>query len=472
MRDPFTGVPQLPWTRHHAVRGYLDLVEETLDGDVRWTLNVSGALIDQLVHYASGGSDPQLDLLSRPWDSWTPIERRELTRFAAMGPPSLTRSVSALRARADAGEVLGGRDVRDLAVGAALGWMGRAARRLEPEVDRIGEPPYDDRAQTWVVGAQKRLLKHLVGRMAQLGATGVGLAASPHDHPILPLLIDTASARRALPDVPDVGYRRPEDALRALVRGRATASNAMGRDVRGCWPSEGAISPEASELIGAAGFKWWVSCGEVAAKSRFAGTAFGRPAAAPGGVAGFFRNQGASNWLSFDAVRLSPSDAIDGLVARMHAGHDVVALDGENPWEGYDDAGAGLRDALRERFAGQLDTFDERVAAGMVGEVTHLHTGSWIRGDLSVWYGHVDDRVVWTALRAVRDAIEGAGDEAMGHMDAALASDHTWWAGEDHDTPFFEDFMTRLRARLSAACAAAGVAVPREAQVSLSRRLA
>src|SRR5690606_37891501 len=123
-----------------------------------------------------------------------------------------------------------------------------------------------------------------------------------------------------------------------------------------------------------------------------------------------------------------PLHAADELLrtARERAGDGVllVALDGENPWESFRDAGAAFRSALyRGLRRGPLRavTLDEAAERAPVGQVTRLHSGSWIQADFHIWIGHEDDRRAWGELNAARRAAEQATDPerreaAMKHL--------------------------------------------------------
>ena len=70
-RDPVTGDPVLPWVRKHALRGYRDVPWILKKTGARATVNLVPSLLDQLDHYAAGGSDPLLRLLESPLASLT-----------------------------------------------------------------------------------------------------------------------------------------------------------------------------------------------------------------------------------------------------------------------------------------------------------------------------------------------------------------------------------------------------------------
>jgi len=90
---------------------------------------------------------------------------------------------------------------------------------------------------------------------------------SPYGHPILPLLIDFRAAQESVAAAPlphAEGY--PGGADRAawhLHEGARVFQRVFGRVPAGCWPSEGAISARALELIDRHGMRWAASSGNV-----------------------------------------------------------------------------------------------------------------------------------------------------------------------------------------------------------------
>src|SRR5688500_12138757 len=82
-RDPRTRRPMMPWVRLHALRGYRDLVIEAVEHAAPMTVNVVPSLLDQLLHYASGGDDRHLELTRKPA---TELDHGELDEVRATFP--------------------------------------------------------------------------------------------------------------------------------------------------------------------------------------------------------------------------------------------------------------------------------------------------------------------------------------------------------------------------------------------------
>jgi alpha-amylase/alpha-mannosidase (GH57 family) len=90
-----------------------------------------------------------------------------------------------------------------------------------------------------------RILAGVVPRWRALAEKGqVELSATPYYHPILPLVCDTDSARRALPDLTlPPRFAHPEDARWHVREAMQSHARRFGRPPAGMWPAEGSVSP-------------------------------------------------------------------------------------------------------------------------------------------------------------------------------------------------------------------------------------
>lgn len=477
-RDPASGRPVMPWVRLHALRGYRDLLVESVERELPVTLNLVPSLVDQLLHYAGGGDDRHLELVRTPAEALLDGFADEAVATLPAGHPAMTRAWPAyaeLRARLAAGPRPDAGALRDLQVWSTLAWFGATAHRDFPvlaEVARKGRGFHED-DKAAVLAAHDAVLRELPDRLARLGRTrGPAVSCSPYFHPILPLLVDARHARRSLPELPDdVAFAWPSDALRQLRDARERIAAVCGVRPVGLWPSEGSVSPEVIALAAEAGFRWVATDEGVLARSARAGG--GRPGGwdLGCGVTGFFRDTDLSDRIGFRYAERHPAAAAEELLRaaadRARGGTLVVALDGENPWESYADAGGAFRRELYDRLArGPVRpvTIDAAAEDAHVGRVSALWTGSWIGADLRIWIGHPEDRAAWRLLALARAAAEDAPPDrreaAMRHLLAAEGSDWFWWYGDDFRTPWAGTFDALFRAHLRAAWAALGRPAP------------
>lgn len=470
-RDPVTKIPMMPWTRLHALRGYRDLLLESVESGVPWTLNIVPGLWEQLLHYAEGGSDSHLDTSRRGADTLEPDEIDAVLRTFPTGHPSMrnTPRYRELEDRILAGRALTVADLRDLQVLSTLVWFGATARRDFPVLDELIAKGggFDESDKAAMLGVQDQVLAQLPALLARFGETaGPALSTTPLHHPILPLLVNLRHAGRSTADPPDVDFEWPQDARLQLDRGRQAMARWTGRAPRGCWPSEGSVSPEVVQLIAEAGFSWLCTDDGVLARSRIERFHRGSGGWDLGhGLTGFFRDHELSDRIGFDYARWDAAEAVADFAHRAGRieGVAVVALDGENPWEAFPDAGAEFRKRLIEVLLRDGITLDAAAELSPVGRVEHLHSGSWIGANFDIWAGAPEDHAAWAMLARARDRVEVAEsgrDEAIEHLLAAEGSDWFWWYGPEFDTPFADAFDAAFRAHVAAAYRAIGSEIP------------
>jgi hypothetical protein len=192
---------------------------------------------------------------------------------------------------------------------------------------------------------------------------------------------------------------------------------------------------------------------------------------ADGRLALLFRDHALSDRLGFVYQSWQGADAVRDLLARLPGdGRAFIALDGENPWEAFPDAGEAF---LRELFTRvPTRTCAEAAEDAPRGTVRVIHTGSWINADFGIWIGHEEDRRGWALLRAAREAWVAAGrpEAARPHLLAAEGSDWFWWFGDDFETPFAAEFDRLFRAHLAAAWRAMGREPPAALESPVKRR--
>ncbi|MBW2255869.1 MAG: hypothetical protein JRI25_14900 [Deltaproteobacteria bacterium] len=467
-RHPTTGSPVMPWVRMHALRGYRDVVLDTIAEGAAVTINVVPSLLDQMQAYARGQTDRHLELTRRPADALDASEVEEVLETFINGHTSLReahRGYRALEAKVASGARLGTDDIRDLQVWSTLAWFGSTAMRDYPEIGelRVKDSDFTEDDKAVMLDVQARILRAFPDLFARVERDGrAALSTSPYFHPILPLLVDTRHARRSLPDAPQEPlFAWPEDALAQLVRARDRVEAMLGTRPGGLWPSEGAVSPEVVEIVAKAGFSWLATDQGVLEQSTRKGTGYAGGWDLGHGVVGFFRDRDLSDRIGFRYASRDPAESVADLLtaARERAGDRVltVALDGENPWEAWPDAGAAFRRLLyRGLREGPIEgiTLDAAAERKPVGRVVKLHTGSWIGANLGIWIGHEQDHMAWRLLGDARRAIDQAPPELAGRalekLLPAEGSDWTWWYGDEFTSPFdalFDElFRTHVRA--------------------------
>ena len=342
--------------------------------------------------------------------------------------------------------------------------MGFAARREEPLVAALvtKERSFTESEKIQLLDLSRRMAQKVVPRWKALAARGiVEITCSPLYHPILPLLVDTDSARRAMPDATlPPRFRHPEDAREQVRRGLARAERDFGGRPSGMWPSEGSVSPEVLEILAQEGVRWCATDQGNLERSELAERPAGPLHHQPwlhGETAIFFRDRELSDLIGFRYARSEAQQAAEDLVRRIAAaGPDAtvtLALDGENPWEHYPQSGEAFLDALYSRLGKEVTPVlprDEIAQRKPSRRISRLHSGSWIDSNFRIWIGHPEDNQAWALLGMAREALErsrGAPnwDAAYQACLVAEGSDWFWWYGDDFTTENAPEFDSLFR---------------------------
>jgi alpha-amylase/alpha-mannosidase (GH57 family) len=376
--------------------------------------------------------------------------------------------------------------------------MGETVRRTDLRIAALTEKgryfgTADRRKLLELIG---ELLAGVLPRYRALYESGqCELCVSPYSHPIVPLLLDFQAARDSEPAAPlpqhshyPGGAERSawhmEEALRVFRR-------VFGREPRGCWPSEGAISDGALKVIEDAGIEWVASSSgvlrgcleksgetlgqDMEAIDRLLNRAH-RPAER--GLSCFFRHDTLSDLIGFTYSKWHGDDAAAHFVAELERLADtldaddgavvLVALDGENAWEYYPYNGYFFLSAMYKALAdnprlelttlsGCLDRARERGAEPR--PFARVRAGSWVHGTLSTWMGDPAKNRGWDLLcdaKVAYDDVMANGslthtEEADASRQLALceSSDWFWWFGDYNPADAVRDFDLLFRHQLT-----------------------
>ncbi len=521
-RDPLSGQYILPWTYLHAIKDYVDMAAHLeAHPRARAVVNFTPVLVEQLEELAARVSahlqrgenlpDPVLALLSEaplPADAEARLAlvqaclRAERTHLIGRYPPyaELVALAESPGAHASA-EFAADQYLRDLGVWYHIAWLGETVKRSDARVAALIERRRDfgashRRSLLELIG---ELLAGLLGRYRALAERGqVELAMSPYGHPILPLLIDFHAARESIAAAPlPHAQAYPGGAERAawhLEEGARVFQRVFGRVPAGCWPSEGAISARALELIDRHGMRWAASSGNIlracsgaADAGRGEGAAAGlHPWRVPGqALSLFFRHDELSDLIGFTYSSWHGDDAVRHFVgelerlAREQADRPgtlvLVALDGENAWEYYPFNGYyflnGLYAALADHPQLELSTLSEQLARPLAFQpLQRVVAGSWVHGTLATWIGDRDKNAGWDLLVQAKTAVdEVLADASMPSQQRASierqlalceSSDWFWWFGDYNPSQAVLEFDRLYRHQLASLYRLLGRAPP------------
>ncbi|HTX24588.1 MAG TPA: glycoside hydrolase family 57 protein [Steroidobacteraceae bacterium] len=507
-RDALTGQYVLPWTYLHAIKDYTDMAAHLeAQPRARAVVNFSPILLEQLEdiarrigrHLGAGEPlpDPVLALLGP-----APLPERGSERVALLRAclranrknmierfgvylelATLAESLATDERAAYASDQL----IRDLAVWYHIAWIAETVRRADLRIAALTEQgraftPAQRRELLGIVGD---LVASVIPRFKALRDQGrCELSVTPYSHPILPLLVDFRAARESTPDAPlpqHAGY--PGGAERAawhLAEGIRVFTRCFGAPPSGCWPSEGAVSAAALELLDAQGFHWAASSGNVLRASL---AASGAPADEPdalyrpyrpthGRLSGFFRDDRLSDLIGFTYATWHGDDAARNLVHELEqiartgeAGRAVlIALDGENAWEYYPFNAyyflGALYAALSDHASLELTTLSECLARGLEPRpLSRVVAGSWVHGTLGTWMGDAAKNAAWDLLCDAKLAFDQALGESQPSPERRAAaerqlalcesSDWFWWFGDYNPAEAVRQFDELYRRQLA-----------------------
>jgi len=479
-RDDRSGRFLLPWARLRASKDYGRMTRLAMrHEDLRITVNFVPSLFEQLADYATGNADdPHRELTLRPAAELSRDDRRFLvTLTRGTGFPYRVRMFAPFLALLDrvrhgdaeaAADSLSVDELRDLQTWWLLAWIDPEDIAADPDLLRLAEQGrgFAEADKQVVDARQMELLGQVIPLYREAVASGcVEAMTSPAYHPILPLLIDPQSAQIAVPglELPTRHMHRRDDAVEQLRVGLQTFATHAGVRPQGMWPSECAVSPDAAALMHATGVSWAISDEHVLARSlqqpvrgdAASSTLLYSPWREACGLTVVFRDAELSNRIGFVYGGMPTEQAVDDLVWRLEYVQSqqpedetwlvVLALDGENCWEHYEEDGTPFLDALYHRLTTNPRLRTTHVGAFIRGHpdavrpLPQLWSGSWIDAAFTTWIGDPQHSRAWDLLAAARDALENAGGahqhpRAYREILIAEGSDWFWWFGRHHDS--------------------------------------
>ncbi|OGS91936.1 MAG: glycoside hydrolase [Gallionellales bacterium GWA2_60_18] len=516
-RDYSSGDFVLPWTYLHSIKDYTDMAYHLeRHPKMRAVVNFVPVLLDQLEDYAdqfAGGQlrDPLLRLLADANPETFSGEQRRLILGACfrsehskmVAPyPAYKRLLELFNRLQPDGDValsyLSGQYMADLLTWYHLTWCGESIRREYPLVVRLMSKcegfSFDDRRQLLALIGE--LISDVVPRYRKLAESGqIEISATPHYHPLAPLLIDFNSAREAMPEVPlpqSISYPAGRTRVAAHVaKARKSHAARFGSAPKGMWPAEGAISNSTLDIMAAEGCQWAAS-GEgvlvhslrkarqtVPDRAQYLYRPY-RLETGADGLTCFFRDDRLSDLIGFEYSRWHGKDAarhfveqINEIARRAPDGETPlvsIILDGENAWEYYpynafyflDDLYTELEahPNIRTTTFGDYLKFNSiRTDSARVSSLPGIVAGSWVYGNFSTWIGSKDKNRAWDLLCVAKQAFDmviSSGRLSQAEQEAAEkqlcsceSSDWFWWFGDYNSSSSVASFDLLFRHNLT-----------------------
>lgn len=515
-RDYSSGEFVLPWTYLHATKDYSDMAYHLeRHPKVHVVMNFVPILLDQLDDYVNQFStgqfrDPLLRLLGHEEGVELSAEHRQLVLDACfrshhtkmVEPYPAYKRLSELfnRLQAD-GEValsyLSDQYMADLLTWYHLAWCGESVRREHALVARLLSKAegfnYNDRKQ--LLDLIGEVISGIIPRYRKLAESGqIEISATPHYHPLAPLLIDFASAKEAMPDAPmpqSPKYPGGKERVAAHIR-KAKKSHAarFGEEPKGMWPAEGSISNSTLSVMAEEGCGWAAS-GEgvlvnsinklqqgLPSRSEYLYRPY-RLAKGAKNLCCFFRDDRLSDLIGFEYSQWHGSDAANHFIEQIEEIAQQVStrespivsviLDGENAWEYYPYNGFYFLDQLYTKLESHAyihtNTYRDYLksttsrSSEKPQSLPNIVAGSWVYGDFSTWIGSKDKNLAWDLLCAAKqsyDSVISSEKLSLAEQEAAEkqlcsceSSDWFWWFGDYNPSSSVSSFDRLFRHNLS-----------------------
>jgi alpha-amylase/alpha-mannosidase (GH57 family) len=520
-KDPRTGVYRLPWVRLHALKDYYDMAVRLDDfPGVKANFNLVPCLIEQILDYATGSVvDSHLELSRKRVGSLTEAEKVSFLRNAFLGNKgtiierhpryrALYQKCGPLGSELEAEAALrrfSEQDLLDLQVWSNLAWFDPVFQREPLVADLLARGRgFAEKMKAELIALEFKIIRKVIPKYRELMEAGqIEITFSPYYHPILPLLCDAGSAREAVPGIklPYGPIRFPEDAARQIELGRTYLQEVFGVLPEGMWPPEGALSEECLKGACEKGVRWVAADETMLAASLGVGlrrtprSAAARPETlyrphryvSNGREAILvFRDRLLSDLISFSYMKVRAEKAAEDFMNRLKRirrdlGPEcdcalvLIALDGENCWEFYDQDGDIFLRTLYRRLSESDEIETVKISETLremkdLPEIGRISTGSWIGGNLATWVGGEEDNRAWELLADARDVLKTAQREgglegdllesAWRNIYAAEGSDWFWWWGRESGCREESEFDALFRTHLMQVYRATGARSP------------
>ena len=526
-RDSITGEYVLPWTYLHAIKDYSDMAFH-LENNVkaRVSFNFVPILLDQLEDYAAQFKsnkirDPLLALLGMANLTGVSIEQCQLIVESCfkshhenmLSPYAQYRRLLNLYqiASAMADAPADGSDLQyfsaqykaDLLVWYHLAWMGESIKinnkLVQSLITKGSHFSLTERLALFnLIG---EIISNLIPRYkALMQKRQIEISSTPHQHPILPLLLDFNTTLDAMPNASlpaNTHYAGGEvRAINHVQAAQASHKRRFGTAPVGMWPAEGAVSKEALLLMAKQGVKWAAS-GEgvltnslrkshpekaLVSRHEYLYKPY-KVGAAQDEIICFFRDDRLSDKIGFEYSKMHSTDAVRDFIRDLEHIYNTyqkpdnpvvsVILDGENAWEYYPYNGYYFLTELYQALANhpniEMVTQSEIVEAVRhpaesaykisCENLPEIAAGSWVYGSLSTWIGSADKNRGWDLLcdaKKTYDSVLSAGQlnakelqQCEAQLSVCEGSDWFWWLGDYNAAGSASSFDQLYRRNLS-----------------------
>ena len=511
-KDPETGIYQKPWVRLHAAKDYVDMAAILEDyPSIQATFNLTPSLLRQVIDLETGAKDLYQVHTEIPADQLSDEQKAFIqARFFDINPKIIARfpRFQEIANSRDDWENWDTQTWLDLQVLFNLAWTDPDWLVEEPLAGLVDKGrDYAEADKPVILDEHARLVTEVIPLHKRLQDEGrIEVTMTPFFHPILPLLLDSDLAAKAVPDIKlPARYTYGFDAVEQIRLGVEFYEQNFGQPPVGMWPAEGSVAQEIVGMVARAGIQWMASDEEVLARS-LGQTAFARDSqetvqdadalyrpyvvsSRDNSMYIVFRDKVISDKVGFTYSGTPGQAAAQDFIDRVLAIREQLAtnggegpnlvsviLDGENAWEHYDNDGKAFLNSLyqlleEEQAKGTIQTVTPSAYVGQFAEqfaLEDLWPGSWVSPDYLTWIGEDEENRAWDYLGEVRATVErkklALDDETLAAaMDAiytAEGSDWFWWYGADQNSGDDGSFDLQFRSTLMRVYEIIGEPVP------------
>ncbi|MBI5360481.1 MAG: alpha-amylase/alpha-mannosidase [Planctomycetes bacterium] len=507
-KDIVTGRFAMPWVHKHGIKDYYGLAALCSQyPKIRMNFNLVPSLLSQIQDYSDNNAhDIFLELSAKPVSELSISEKTFILKnfFSAQLDTMITpheryhelyaKTRNEYKSNEQFVKIFSDQDIRDLQCWNNLAWFHPVLFESDPHLFELKnkQREFSENDKNYILTKIHDTLAQIIPLHKKLQDNKqIEISTTPFYHPILPLLCNMQSARVAMPNVPlpHGNFDFCVDADNQLKKAVDFHTQAFGAPPKGLWPSEGSVSPEILPFIAKNGFSWFATDelnlfntinrhlnrnanGELDSPEilykPYKITVNGST------VHVIFRDHKLSDMFGFDYQRYAPEKAVNDFFGRLEYLKNrttddspflvSIILDGENPWEHYPNNGMDMLRPLFKRLSETPGIETVRISdfinkfPNTCGELKHIHSGSWIKSNFSIWVGEDEDNAAWTCLRKTREVLEAAANDtnvfparlkkAWECLYAAEGSDWFWWYGNDFFTPLAAEFDGLFRKHL------------------------
>jgi len=473
--DSFIQEFEMPWVFLHAIKDYYEmpwLVSRYKK--IKATFNLVPSLIKQLQIYSENPSSCKfLNLSKKDVDKISNTEKDYLLKIlfsanlATMIKP-IPRYFQIYQKYMTT-KNLSNQDFLDLQVLFLLSWTGNYLRENNQYIKALleKEKNFTQAEKEKLINVLLDFLKEIIPYYKKLENEGrIEITTTPYYHPILPLLLNTESAKESKPDIslPKITANFKEDAVYHLKSALDEYKSIFDKNPNGLWPAEGSLSNQTLDLFIEHKIKWTATDEDVLYNS--IGKRDKYKIYKYKDIYLFFRDRYLSDSIGFRYQNMDEKDAVDDFISHLksiynssqHCQVVSVILDGENAWEFYKNNGKDFFSRLYFEISHQrwieCITFSEVLEKNVeIENLESIKAGSWIYGNFTTWIGHPEKNTAWEYLSETRSFLESEKEndlykKAIEYIYIAEGSDWFWWYGDDHFTIYADKFDLLFRSNL------------------------